>query len=164
MRTETRIRPARPEDAGELSALALRSKSHWGYDADFLEACRAELTVDPQACAAGRVTVADRAGTLQGFYLIAGHPPDGELAALFVDLPAIGSGVGGQLLRHALAHATEQGYASLTLDADPGAESFYRRHGAVRVGETPSESIPMRVLPRMRFQLGPDSVSEHLAR
>jgi hypothetical protein len=29
------IRSALPEEAHQLSELALRSKSHWGYDADF---------------------------------------------------------------------------------------------------------------------------------
>ena len=37
------IRPARPEEAGAISALALRSKGHWGYDPAFLEACREDL-------------------------------------------------------------------------------------------------------------------------
>mgnify|MGYP006181464253 CR=1 FL=1 len=32
------IRRASPAEAGTLSALALRSKAHWGYDADFLAA------------------------------------------------------------------------------------------------------------------------------
>ena len=41
------VRPAVPAEAGEISAMALRSKGHWGYDAAFLEACRADLTIDP---------------------------------------------------------------------------------------------------------------------
>ncbi len=34
------IRPAQPEEAALLSDLALRSKAHWWYDADFLASCR----------------------------------------------------------------------------------------------------------------------------
>ena len=37
------IRRARPEEAGALSDLAIRSKGHWGYDVAFLASCRAEL-------------------------------------------------------------------------------------------------------------------------
>ena len=37
------VRPGHPGEAAILSDLALRSKSYWGYDADFLEACRDEL-------------------------------------------------------------------------------------------------------------------------
>ena len=32
------MRPARADEAGSLSSLALRSKAQWGYDAKFLEA------------------------------------------------------------------------------------------------------------------------------
>jgi hypothetical protein len=38
------IRPARPGEAAALSALAMRSKAHWGYDQEFLEAVRPVLT------------------------------------------------------------------------------------------------------------------------
>jgi hypothetical protein len=45
-----RIRPARPDEAGAISALALRSKGHWGYDAAFLAACRENLTIGSRGC------------------------------------------------------------------------------------------------------------------
>ena len=38
-------RSAKPEEADALSALAFRSKAYWGYGAEFLEACRSELTL-----------------------------------------------------------------------------------------------------------------------
>lgn len=38
------IRPARAGEARLLSELALRSKAHWGYSKEFLEAVRAELS------------------------------------------------------------------------------------------------------------------------
>ncbi|MGH7506358.1 MAG: hypothetical protein ACRELX_11935, partial [Longimicrobiales bacterium] len=41
------IRDARSDDAGRLTALALRSKAVWGYDAVFMERCRPLLTVTP---------------------------------------------------------------------------------------------------------------------
>jgi len=37
------------------------------------------------------------------------------------------------------------------LDADPDAEPFYLHHGARRIGEVPSGSIPGRMLPRLAF-------------
>ncbi|TDE97364.1 GNAT family N-acetyltransferase [Occultella glacieicola] len=153
--SEVRIRAARAGEAGLLSDLALRSKAHWGYDEAFLEACRPELTYTQAQIRTGGLLVAvgpdDRP---VGFYRIHGEPPDGELAALFVDPARIGTGVGGALLRHALAAADEAGYDSLGLDADPGAEGFYAHAGATTVGSTPSASIPGRRLPRMTFELG----------
>ena len=39
------IRPAHESEAERLSALALRSKAHWGYPADVLEGWRGDLSV-----------------------------------------------------------------------------------------------------------------------
>jgi hypothetical protein len=57
------IRSARATEADILTDLALRSKAHWGYDADFLEACRDELTVAAHEVARRRTTVAERDAT-----------------------------------------------------------------------------------------------------
>lgn len=148
------IRRARPDEAGAVSALALRSKAHWGYDEDFLEACRAELTYGPDRLRSEPFYVAEEQdGDLAGFYRLSGTPPEGELAALFVDPPRIGTGLGGRLLRHAVARAQRQGMEVLWLEADPGAEPFYAHAGFVTVGVSPSGSVPGRVLPRMRRDL-----------
>ena len=47
------FRIARADEHEEMSSLALRSKSHWGYSAEFLQACRAELTYDASTCGSG---------------------------------------------------------------------------------------------------------------
>lgn len=149
------VRPARPDEAAALSDLALRSKGHWGYDEAFLEACRAELTVTPDWCAAGTVLVAEDDGVVLGLVALAGEPPDGELAMLFVEPAAIGRGLGAVLTRAGLDLAARLGMERLHLDADPDAEPFYLRMGAVRVGETPSGSVPGRVLPAMVLAVPP---------
>jgi GNAT superfamily N-acetyltransferase len=145
------IRPGRPDEASEISALALRSKGYWGYDAAFLAACRDDLTVDPDWCDGVRLVVADDGGRLLGYARIAGEPPVGELAGLFVDPTAIGRGVGRVLLRHATAIATGLGMRTLEIDSDPYAEPFYLHAGAVRVGESPSTVLPGRLLPRLEL-------------
>ncbi len=130
----------------------MRSKAHHGYDDAFLTAVRAELTITPDDCD-GRLVVAERDGTLLGYYAVTGTPPTGELDSLFVDPTAIGTGLGGMLLRAARAHATELGFTTLRIDADPGAEAFYRHAGARRVGEAPSGSIAGRLLPRLELEV-----------
>lgn len=147
------IRQARPDEAAAVSDLALRSKGYWGYSDEFLEACREELTYTPEQCAAGEVFVAERDGRLLGMSAIEGKPPEGEVVAMFVDLDAMGQGVGGGLIRHLLDESRTRGFTSLTLAADPGAEPFYVHHGATRIGEIPSGSIAGRVLPHLRFAL-----------
>ncbi|MGR3662450.1 MAG: hypothetical protein ACU0CA_14910 [Paracoccaceae bacterium] len=39
------LRPATPDDLPDINRLMLRSKAHWGYDAAFMKACVAELTL-----------------------------------------------------------------------------------------------------------------------
>ena len=138
------IRPARLDEAAALSALALRSKAFWGYSTEFLERCRDELAVRPDK---GHTLVAEGRTGLLGFVTITGAPPEGELDALFVEPAAVGRGVGRALLDAARALARAEGFRALAIQADPNAESFYLRHGAVRAGERPSASIPGRMLP-----------------
>lgn len=145
------LRPGRPGDEEILSELALRSKGHWGYSSEFLEACRAELTVRTEQL--GDVVVAEVDGAVAGFRLLVADGATGELDALFVDPPFIGSGVGGMLLAEVLATARARGIRVLGLDADPEAAPFYARYGARATGVTPSGSIPGRELPRMEFDL-----------
>lgn len=149
------LRPAHAAEAAKLSDLAMRSKAYWGYDPAFLAACRDELTVAPQACDGVHVLAAEQDGVLVGYYQLTGEPPDGELAALFVDPATIGRGIGGELIAHARGHAYHLGYRMLTIESDPHAEPFYIHAGARRVGETPSGSIADRVLPTLELPVTP---------
>ena len=148
-----RLRAGRRDEARRLSDLALRSKGHWGYDQTFLDACRAELTLRPEEVESQRVTVAERDGQIVGFYALAGDPPEGTLADLFVAPDHIGTGVGRALWRHAVLEAGRLGFERITLEADPGAERFYLAMGARRVGSVPSGSIPGRFIPFLEFHI-----------
>lgn len=143
-------RPARPGEAGALSALALRSKAHWGYDREFLDACRADLTLRPEELADRRAVVADTGDGIAGFYTLDGAPPTGELGNLWVDPAFLRRGVGRRLWEHAMRTAAGLGFTAVLIDADPHAEGFYLAMGAVRVGASPSTVIPGRLLPRLR--------------
>jgi len=158
--TDFAIRPARPQEADELGALAVRSKAHWGYDAAFMEAFRDELKISAGQLAARRTHVAVTRGPdggvaerILGFGTIEGEPPAGELGMLFVDPPAIGRGVGGALFSHLSAVAVDLGFHRLTIASDPNAEPFYLARGAVRIGGVPSVSIPGRTLPLLALAL-----------
>ena len=146
------IRPVRPGEARSLSDLALRSKGHWGYPDEFLNACRDELRV---------VLGPDRdyfciehGGNIAGFYGLLRLKDDTvELEALFVEPALIGRGFGRQLLQHAIARAGKKGATRMLIQGDPNADQFYRAAGGVRVGERPSGSIPGRVLPLFEIPL-----------
>ncbi|AEN09959.1 MULTISPECIES: GNAT family N-acetyltransferase [unclassified Streptomyces] len=147
------VREGRPAEAAELTALALRSKAHWGYDEGFMAACREELAVRPADVTARRTAVAERDGRILGFTMLDGAPPEGALGMMFVEPDAIGQGVGRLLFGHAREQARRLGFTLLTIDADPNAEPFYTAMGAVRVGAVPSGSVPGRMLPLLELAL-----------
>jgi GNAT superfamily N-acetyltransferase len=134
------LRPARPEECGTLSALALRSKAYWGYDPRFIQACRDELAVAPANIAAGRVVVLVEGDTPLGFYALdrGERHDEAEVSLLFVEPAAIGRGLGRALWDHAVATARAQGLKRLKVLSDPFALGFYRAVGATLSGKTRS--------------------------
>jgi len=150
---DLRIRRAHPKEADALSALAYRSKAHWGYDADFLGRVRDAMTLSPDDVERHEVWLAESAtGAPIGYHrVIPGDPA--ELEDLWVERSAIGSGVGRRLFTHAVSVARKGGATALEIDSEPHAVGFYERMGAVRIGETPSTLIPGRVFPRMRLTI-----------
>lgn len=148
------LQPARAADAAALTDLALRSKGHWGYDSDFLDACRRELTLRPDDVAARRATVAvDGTGRLVGFYTLDGEPPEGEVGMLFVEPDRIGTGLGRLLWSDMTGRAESMGFQSLLIQADPGAAPFYEAMGATVIGSRPSGSVPGRHLPLLEYRV-----------
>jgi GNAT superfamily N-acetyltransferase len=151
--TEVTLRRARPEEASMLTDLALAAKGFWGYDRAFIESCRAELTFSGDDLARRHFVVADRGGLVAGFYAVDGEPPVGELAHMWVRPAEIGTGVGRVMWQDAMAAAAAAGFEYLKIEAEPNAEGFYRTMGAERIGETPSGSIPGRMLPLMQVRV-----------
>lgn len=146
------IRQADHDDRECLSALAVRSKAHWGYDDQFMAACRDELTVTPGDVDSGLTWLAEQDNKIVGFYGLVPEDGDGDLAFLFIEPAAIGSGVGGALFTHMLATAARAGFNRVTIASDPQAEGFYQRRGATRIGEIASDSIPGRSLPLLEIR------------
>ncbi|MFB9904590.1 GNAT family N-acetyltransferase [Allokutzneria oryzae] len=147
------LRRAGPAESGLLSELAQRSKAHWGYDAEFMAAVRAELTFTPDQVAARRFTVAERDGEVLGFHSLDGAGPRGELGNLWVDPPHIGTGLGRLLWTDAVRRARILGWTELVLDAEPYAEGFYFAMGARVIGVVTSGSLPGRTLRQLMFPL-----------
>ena len=62
------------------------------------------------------------------------------------------AGVGRRLLEDALACCRDRGVSRLRVVSDPHAAGFYRRHGALGIGEVASTPAPRR-LPVLEFNL-----------
>ncbi|MET9604362.1 GNAT family N-acetyltransferase [Streptomyces sp. NPDC006512] len=159
-----KVRAARAGEAPELTALVLRSKAYWGYDAEFLAACAPGLRIGGGEVAARRIVVAeDERGRVLGLASLedpeepeepeqvvpegVGPGPRARLGLLFVEPAAIGRGVGRLLYRDALRRAAALGVRRLLVDADPHAVGFYRAMGAVPSGRSPDGLVRFEVAP-----------------
>ncbi len=152
--TSRPIRRARPDQAARLSDIAFRSKAFWGYSAEFMESCCEELTLSEDDVRKNPTFVAISNHEPVGFYALARlSASDVELGFLFVEPEAIGQGFGRELIEHAKRQALNRGYKTMVIPGDPNAERFYRMAGARLVGQTPSGSIPGRMLPLLHIDL-----------
>ena len=150
------IRPANPDEAHLLSALAIRSKAHWGYSADFMRLCEEELnwSADQLAASAFTFIVAELNHRIVGFYAVERISDiEFELEALFVEPSHIGTGVGRMLIEHAKSTVADMGGNILLVQGDPHAEKFYLAAGGQLVGHRASQSVPGRQLPLFRIVL-----------
>ena len=89
------IRPARPDESGELTKLVLRSKAYWGYDTDFMALAASELSVSPDKIA--RTWVAEVNNVVVGVLTLTEPTERIEVDLLFICPEAIGTGVGRAL-------------------------------------------------------------------
>jgi GNAT superfamily N-acetyltransferase len=154
-----RIRRAQESDSAELTTIAHESKRHWGYPERWIEIWRDDLTISPGFIAANEVHLAedgaeDGDDTLGCYGLVSGMP-NWTLEHFWVRPSAMGKGVGRRLFEHAREIASNAGAHGLEIDADPNAEAFYLRMGALRVGEIQSQVDGQpRVRPLLHLPLG----------
>ena len=148
-----RIRAAAPAESRFLSDLAMRSKAHWGYSRDFLEACRGPLTVTEAFVRECAVFVLEHERRIAGFYGLLKQGQDVALEFMFVEPDVIGKGIGRQLWQHAIGSAHRLRARYLLVDADPNAEQFYVEMGAERIGDVQSGVDPNRRLPLLRYPI-----------
>jgi ribosomal protein S18 acetylase RimI-like enzyme len=148
------IRPAQGREAEALTAIALDAKAYWGYPADTIESWKHELTVLTQTITSRPTFVAVLGDEIVGFYSLSPSHHSWELDHLWVLPRFMDRGIGRALVAHALETAARGGASSVTVDADPNAESFYLACGADRCGEVPAPipGEPGRVRPQLAFR------------
>jgi GNAT superfamily N-acetyltransferase len=147
------IRAPTIDELSDLSDLCFRSKAAWGYDEEFMEACRSELSFEPRDLQLTPIAVAEHDGKPIGVAQVKVVDDEADLLKLFVEPSALRSGTGKALFSWATDVAKKLGATRLTIDADPDAAPFYRRMGACDVGQAPSGSIPGRMLPKLAMDL-----------
>lgn len=157
------IRPARPEEAAELTGLSFRSKGWWGYPASYFEIWRGELTISAHDIAGKTVFVHEDKAVpgITGYYSLVLLEEDlmfsgGVLARgwwlehMFVEPVYIGRGIGARLFRHMRETCRGRRITTVGILADPHARGFYEKMGCVYLGEYAS-TIPGRTTPHLAY-------------
>jgi GNAT superfamily N-acetyltransferase len=148
------VRGAIPSDVAVLSALAQRSKAHWGYPPEWLEAWRPALTLSADYLARHTVLVAESAGSAVGFAAVRDAGAHWELEHLWVEPGSHGRGVGRTLFAMITETARRMKPMRVRIESDPHAVEFYERCGAYRVGTVPAPVLGnRRELPVLEFEL-----------
>ena len=145
---------AKPDDAVALTEIAHAAKRHWGYPETWIEAWRDVLTMRPEFITANVAYTAVENESPVGFYVLTKEPDGLHLDHLWILPSSMGRGIGRALFEHAAAEVNRLGFRSMKIEADPNAEGFYKRMGALRVGTSTSETCgERRQLPLMEYQL-----------
>ncbi|MDC1161900.1 GNAT family N-acetyltransferase [Tenacibaculum sp.] len=144
------ILPANIQDASELTALAMASKSFWGYSKDLINSWKNDLTVTSKMIERMDIYKYIIDNKTVGFYAL--NPPRNnsvELELLFISPEIIGKGIGKTLLLHSFNLVKKNRITSMTLLADPNAVPFYKSQG-FKIIDKKESSIPNRFLPIMK--------------
>jgi GNAT superfamily N-acetyltransferase len=148
------VREAKPEEQRELTRLCVRATMHAGHDEAFIDRTMPALTITVPLISANCVQVAeDGAGEVVGVVAVTPTPLQGiaQLYALYVDPTHWKRGIGRILFGVAVARAKAMNAGALVISAEPTAEGFYKRMGAIRIGEGPFYFSPETILPSLLY-------------
>jgi GNAT superfamily N-acetyltransferase len=145
------IRRSSPEDASTLTQIALDAKRYWGYPEHWIRHWESDLTISSDFIRDNHVYVAEDDGEIHGFYALCVDGNKAELEHMWVTPGSIGTGIGKELFLDAMERAAALNVGAVELSSDPNAAGFYRRMGAMQIGETESE-VSGRKLPRMKIE------------
>lgn len=148
------IRPARPDEADRLTAIAHAAKRHWGYPETWIQRWRETLTITPDYIARHRTFVLEQDSLAVAFGSVILQNGDAVLDHLWVPPESMKHGFGRALFAHVENAARTAGAGLLKVTADPHAEDFYRKMGLITVGrEEASLNGHERFLPLMEKRL-----------
>lgn len=148
------VREAKPEEQRELTRLCVRATMHAGYDEAFIDRTMPALTITVPLIRANCVQVAENStGEIVG--VVAATPTAlqgiAQLYGLYVDPAHWKRGIGRTLFGAAVARAKRIRAGALMITAEPSAEGFYKRMGAIRIGEGPFYFSPEIILPSLLY-------------
>jgi GNAT superfamily N-acetyltransferase len=148
------VREAKPEEQRALTRLCVRATMHAGHDEAFIDRTLPALTITVPLISTNCVQVAeDGASEVVGVVVVTPTALQGiaQLYGLYVDPAQWKRGIGRVLLAAAVARAKRTKAGALMIIAEPSAEGFYKRMGAIRIGEGPFYFSPETILPSLLY-------------
>jgi GNAT superfamily N-acetyltransferase len=156
------VRDARPDDQRDLTRLCVRATMQAGYDEAFIDRTMPALTITMPLIIGGYVRVAeDETGGVVGVTAVRPTAVQGIalLEGIFVDPPFWKRGIGRVLFEAAVTRAKALKAGALMIYAEPSAEGFYKRLGAIRIGEGPFFYSPELILPQLLYLVPHDGTT-----
>jgi len=147
------IRRALPEEASTLTTIALEAKRYWGYPEHWIKHWESDLTISADFIRDHHVYVAEADGEIRGFYALCVSGDKAELEHMWVTPASIGTGIGKELFLDAMERAAALAVRDVEISADPNAAGFYKRMGAMQIGEVDSPiDGKTRKIPRLKIE------------
>ena len=148
------IRRAQPQEADQLTQIAIAAKRHWNYPEHWMELWLPQLTFSPEYLEKNESWVVEQDGVPIAFSTIQEHDGNFWIGDMWVSPEYMGRGVGKKLFAYALILARQRGFKTLQLEADPNAVGFYEKMGLHIIGERQYELDGRpRILPLMEIKL-----------
>lgn len=121
---------ATPEDAEELSAVAIRSKRHWGYSKEAMELWNQNLTITEDFLKEHTVIKATLEDEIVGFFALEEIQPTTRIAQYWVDTPYMRKGYGSVMYDYLQGYLKSRNVEKVTLVLDPNGIAFFEKKGA----------------------------------
>jgi GNAT superfamily N-acetyltransferase len=146
------IRAGHAGEAALLREMAIASKTHWGYDREWVQRWAEAGGFSREALLTRDIYVAEVGGEPVGWASVILKGEVCWLDDLWIEPAWIGKGIGSRLWRHAAGRALEHGAVRMEWEAEPNAIGFYEKMGGRYLRDS-AEKEWGRVLPIMGVTL-----------
>jgi N-acetylglutamate synthase-like GNAT family acetyltransferase len=148
------LRKATVEEVDALNDFIRASKAVWGYSEEFLDAYMQNWGLTKESLEKKSVKVIEDKGEIHGIFCL-GTTKKKKIALhlFFVNPKFIKTGVGRKMWGMIHEYARANKWKGFEIIADPNAEKFFHRMGAITTGTV--ESLPGMHFPILKYELTP---------
>jgi len=147
------IKKANLKDISAMTEVVIASKGYWDYPEEWMALWQDDLNITPEKLKQRDFFLGKVGAEIVFIYSISQLDSNRyELEDCWVAAKQIGHGYGRILFDDLNERLRARGASSLKIISDPNAEGFYRKMGAVKIGEEPTK-IKGRVFPVFELKI-----------